>query len=47
VELFTLVLMLAAMWMSQTPEPTDLTEQLPPARRRAIVVDAVAALLAA
>ena len=46
VELLTIVLTLAAMWMSQTPELTAVLQRLPRARRRAVVVDAVKAVLA-
>jgi AcrR family transcriptional regulator len=46
VELLTIVLSLAAMWMSQTPELTSVLQRLSRARRRAVVVDAVKAILA-
>src|SRR5262249_50802167 len=46
VELLTLVLAIAAMWMSQTPELTRATYRLSRQRRRAVVVDAVRAILA-
>jgi len=46
VELLTIVLTLAAMWMSQTPELTGVVERLSRARRRTVVVAAVNAILA-
>ena len=46
-ELLTIVLSLAAMWMSQTPELSSVVQRIPRARRRAVVVDAVTAILAA
>jgi AcrR family transcriptional regulator len=46
VELLTILLTLAAMWMSQTPELTGVVQRLSRARRRAVVVDAVNAILA-
>jgi len=45
VELLTMVLTLAAMWMSQTPELTQALQQVSPARRREVVIDAVEAIL--
>ena len=41
-----MALALAAMWMSQTPELTQALEQISPARRREVVIDAVKAVLA-
>ena len=46
VELLTIVLTLAAMWMSQTPELTSVVQRLSRARRRTVVVEAVQAILA-
>ena len=46
VELLTLVLTLAAMWASQTPELTEVLRRHSLARRRAVVVEAVRAILA-
>jgi hypothetical protein len=46
VELLTIVLTVAAMWMSQTPELTSVLQRLSRARRRTVVVDAVKAVLA-
>jgi AcrR family transcriptional regulator len=46
VELLTIVLTLAAMWMSQTPELTGVLQRLSCARRRLVVVEAVEAILA-
>jgi hypothetical protein len=46
VELLTIVLTLAAMCMSQTPELTGVLQRLSRTRRRAVVVDAVNAILA-
>jgi hypothetical protein len=46
VELLTIVLTLAAMWMSQTPELTSVLQRLSRARHRTVVVDAVEAVLA-
>src|SRR5262249_9200166 len=46
VEILTIVLSIAAMWMSQTPELTGVIQRLSRARRRAVVVDAVNAILA-
>jgi len=47
VELLTMVISLAAMWMSQTPELTQELQQVTRARRRLVVIDAIAAILAA
>jgi len=47
VEMLTIVLTLAAMWMSQTPELTTAIRPISRGRRRAVVVDAVTAVLAA
>src|SRR5262245_7326850 len=47
IELLTMVLTLAAMWMSQTPELAAATRKLSKARRRQVIVDAVKAILAA
>jgi AcrR family transcriptional regulator len=46
VELLTIVLTVAAMWMSQAPELTSVLQRLSRARRRTVVVDAVKAVLA-
>ena len=46
VELLTIVLTVAAMWMSQTPELTSVLQRLSRSRRRTVVVDAVKAVLA-
>ena len=46
VELLTMVLTLAAMWMSQTPELTQALQKVSRVRRREVVVDAVKAILA-
>jgi AcrR family transcriptional regulator len=45
-ELLTMALTLAAMWMSQTPELSGMLRRQSHARRRAVVVDAVRAILA-
>jgi AcrR family transcriptional regulator len=45
VELLTLVLTIAAMWVSQTPELTSAFKNLSRQRRRAAVVSAVDAIL--
>jgi AcrR family transcriptional regulator len=47
VELLTLILTLAAMWTSQSPELTTVIRRLPRARRRQVVIDAVRSILAA
>jgi AcrR family transcriptional regulator len=47
IELLTMLLTLAAMWMSQTPELTAATRKLSKARRRQVVVDAVKAIVEA
>jgi hypothetical protein len=46
VEILTIVLSIAAMWMSQAPELTGVIRLVSPARRRAVVVGAVKAILA-
>jgi AcrR family transcriptional regulator len=46
VELLTIVLTVAAMWMSQTPELTSVLQRLSRVRRRTVVVDTVKAVLA-
>jgi hypothetical protein len=46
-ELLTMVLTLAAMWMSKTPALTKAIQQISRARRREVVADAVKAILAA
>jgi AcrR family transcriptional regulator len=46
IELLTIVLTLAAMWMAQTPELTRVLQRLSRVRRRTVVVDAVKAILA-
>jgi len=43
--LLTIVLTLASMWMSQTPELTGVVQPLSRARRRPVVVEAVRAIL--
>jgi AcrR family transcriptional regulator len=45
VELLTIVLTLAAMWMSQTPELMGVLDGVSSARRRQVVVDAVRAVV--
>ncbi|MCA1655302.1 MAG: TetR family transcriptional regulator [Pseudonocardiaceae bacterium] len=45
VELLALVVHLASMWSSLTPELASLADALPRERRRQVVVDAVTALL--
>jgi AcrR family transcriptional regulator len=45
-DLLALVLALAALWDSATPEFTELTSRYTAARRRRVVTDAVAAVLA-
>jgi heme exporter protein D len=41
-----MVLTLAAMWMSQTPELTQALQKVSRERRREVVIDAVTAILA-
>ena len=45
-ELLTMVLTLAAMWMSQTPELAQALQNVSRVRRREVIVDAVKAILA-
>jgi hypothetical protein len=47
IELLAMVLTLAAMWMSQTPELTQALQKVSRVRRREVVLDAVKAILAA
>ena len=44
-ELLALVQQLSSLWSTMTPEMATLAEQIPPARRRQIIVDAVNTLL--
>jgi AcrR family transcriptional regulator len=45
-ELLTIILTVAAMWMSQTPELTDVLRRSSRTRRRSVVIDTVQAILA-